>query len=144
MRWVDRLDLGSCESKISRWSRRPVERASYESERGRGILLSKPRTSRNMVEAFRSLSRLVSLVLFSLIIDCGYPLFLVLDSRLGGFGLKRQSSRGLGASYQSRWTQKCRRSSELQPTRRWVMAPPPYSRKIDFSMGFLLRTWGQI
>jgi hypothetical protein len=36
--------------------------------------------SRNMVEAFRSLSRLVPLVLFSLIIDCGYPLFLVPDS----------------------------------------------------------------
>jgi hypothetical protein len=37
-----------------------------------------------MVEAFCSLSRLVLLVLFFLIIDCGYPLFLVLDSRGGG------------------------------------------------------------
>jgi hypothetical protein len=30
-----------------------------------------------VVEVFRSLSRLVSLVLFFLIVDCGYPLFLV-------------------------------------------------------------------
>jgi hypothetical protein len=77
MRWVDRLDLGSCESEIFRWSRRPVDRASYESERGPGVPSSEPHTSRNMVEAFRSLSRLVPLVLFSLIVDCGCPLFLV-------------------------------------------------------------------
>jgi hypothetical protein len=37
VRWVDRLDLGSCESEISRWSRRPVERVSCESEHGRGV-----------------------------------------------------------------------------------------------------------
>jgi hypothetical protein len=37
VRWVDRLDPGSCESEISRWSRRPVERVSCESERGRGV-----------------------------------------------------------------------------------------------------------
>jgi hypothetical protein len=36
--------------------------------------------SRNMVEVFRLLSWLVLLVLFFLIIDCGYPLFLVPDS----------------------------------------------------------------
>jgi hypothetical protein len=39
-----------------------------------------------MVEAFRSLSRLVPLVLFSLIVDCGYPLFLVPDSSPRAFG----------------------------------------------------------
>jgi hypothetical protein len=39
-----------------------------------------------MVEAFRSLSRLVSLVLFFLIVDCGYPLFLVPDSSPRAFG----------------------------------------------------------
>jgi hypothetical protein len=86
MRWVDWLDLGSCESEISRWSRRPVEQASYESKRGRGVPSSEPRTSQNMVEAFRSLSRLVPLVLFSLIVDCGYPLFLVSDSSPRAFG----------------------------------------------------------
>jgi hypothetical protein len=86
MRWVDRLDLGSCESEISRWSRRPVERASYESEHGRGVPSSEPLTSQNMVEAFRSLSRLVPLVLFSLIVDYGYPLFLVPDSSPRAFG----------------------------------------------------------
>jgi hypothetical protein len=37
VRRVDRLDPGSCESEISRWSRRPIEQASCESERGRGI-----------------------------------------------------------------------------------------------------------
>jgi hypothetical protein len=74
MRWVDWLDLRSCESEISWWSRRPVDRVSYESEHGQGVLSSEPRTSRNMVEVFRSLFQLVPLVLFSLIIDCGYPL----------------------------------------------------------------------
>jgi hypothetical protein len=38
VRQVDRLDLGSYESEISLWSRRPVEQASCESERGRGVL----------------------------------------------------------------------------------------------------------
>jgi hypothetical protein len=66
--------------RVRMWSRRPIERASYESEYGRGVPSSEPRTSRNMVEAFRSLSRLVPLVLFSLIVDCGCPLFLVPDS----------------------------------------------------------------
>jgi hypothetical protein len=59
VRWVDRLDPGSCESEISRWSRCFVEQASCESERGRGIPSSKPRASRNVVEAFRSSFRLV-------------------------------------------------------------------------------------
>jgi hypothetical protein len=36
--------------------------------------------SRDVVEAFRSLSRLVPLVLFFLVVDCGYPLFLVPNS----------------------------------------------------------------
>jgi hypothetical protein len=65
--------------RVETWSRCPVERASYESEYGRGVLSSEPRTSRNMVEAFRSLSQLVPLVLFYLIVDCGCPLFLVRD-----------------------------------------------------------------
>jgi hypothetical protein len=33
--------------------RYPVERASYESERNRGVSLSVPRTSRNVVKASR-------------------------------------------------------------------------------------------
>jgi hypothetical protein len=37
VRRVDWLDPGLYESKISRWSRRPVEQASCESERGRGV-----------------------------------------------------------------------------------------------------------
>jgi hypothetical protein len=37
VRWVDWLDPGSCESEISRWSRRPVERVSCESDSGRGV-----------------------------------------------------------------------------------------------------------
>jgi hypothetical protein len=39
--------------RVGTWSRRPVEGASYESERSRGVLSSVPRTSRNIVEAFR-------------------------------------------------------------------------------------------
>jgi hypothetical protein len=54
--------------------------ASWRFFGGRGIPSSEPRMSRNMVKAFRSLSRLVPLVLFSLIIDCGCPLFLVPDN----------------------------------------------------------------
>jgi hypothetical protein len=54
VRWVDRLDPGSYESKISRWSRRFVEQASCESERGRGVPSSESRASRNVVEAFCS------------------------------------------------------------------------------------------
>jgi hypothetical protein len=65
MRWVDRPDPGSCESEISRQSRRPVERASCESERGRGISFA---VSTRPVRAF-------GVVLFFLIVDCGYPLF---------------------------------------------------------------------
>jgi hypothetical protein len=38
VRWVDQLDPGSCESEISWWLRRSVERVSCESERGRGAL----------------------------------------------------------------------------------------------------------
>jgi hypothetical protein len=37
VRRVDRLDPGSYESEISPWSRRPIEQASCESERGRGV-----------------------------------------------------------------------------------------------------------
>jgi hypothetical protein len=52
VRWIDQLDPGSCESEIfpvvevfcqaslmrvGTWSRRPVERVSCESERGRGV-----------------------------------------------------------------------------------------------------------
>jgi hypothetical protein len=57
----------SCRASLVRvgtWSRHPIERASYESDRGRGVLSSEPCTSQNVVEAFRSLSRLVPLVLF--------------------------------------------------------------------------------
>jgi hypothetical protein len=57
-------------------SRRPVEGASYESERSRGVPSSMPRTSRNVVEASRPLFWLVSFagsVLFFLIVNCGYP-----------------------------------------------------------------------
>jgi hypothetical protein len=36
------------------WPRRPVERVSCESERGRGVPSSEPCASQNMVEAFRS------------------------------------------------------------------------------------------
>jgi hypothetical protein len=37
VRWVDRLDPGSCESEISRWSRHFIEQASCESEHGQGV-----------------------------------------------------------------------------------------------------------
>jgi hypothetical protein len=56
----------SCRASLVRvgtWSRRPVERASYESG------------TRDVVEAFRSLSRLVPLVWFFLIVDYGYLVF---------------------------------------------------------------------
>jgi hypothetical protein len=74
--------------RVGTRSRRPVEGASYESERSRGVPSSEPRTSRNVVEAFRRASlvrvetrRSVSSailafagsVLFFLIVDCGYP-----------------------------------------------------------------------
>jgi hypothetical protein len=42
--------------------------------------------SQDVVEAFRSLSRLVPLILFFVIVDCGYPLFLVPDSSPWAFG----------------------------------------------------------
>jgi hypothetical protein len=79
--------------RVGTWSRRPVEgasyesersrgvpveRASYESERSRGVPLSEPRTSQNAVEVSRPLFWLVSFVgrvLFFLIVDCGYPWF---------------------------------------------------------------------
>jgi hypothetical protein len=62
--------------RVGMRSRRPVEGASYESERSRGTPSSEPRTSRNAVEVFRPLFWLVSFagsVLFFLIVDCGYP-----------------------------------------------------------------------
>jgi hypothetical protein len=46
--------------RVGTRSRRPVEGASYESERSRDVLSSVPRTSRNVVEVFRSLFWLVS------------------------------------------------------------------------------------
>jgi hypothetical protein len=63
----------SCRESLVRvrtWLRHPVE----------------PCTSRNMVQVFRSLSRLVPLVLFSLIIDYECPLFLVPNSSPRAFG----------------------------------------------------------
>jgi hypothetical protein len=60
--------------RVGTRSRRPVEGASYESERSRNT--SKPRTSRNTVEVFCPLFWLVSFagsVLFFLIVDYGYP-----------------------------------------------------------------------
>jgi hypothetical protein len=57
-------------------SRHPVEGASYESERSRGVLSSVPHTSQNAVEVSRPLFWLISFagsVLFFLIVDCGYP-----------------------------------------------------------------------
>jgi hypothetical protein len=75
---VAQLDPESCESEIFRWSRRLVERASYESERGRGAPSIVPRTSQNVVEVshsyFGSSRFLWAAVLFFLIVDCGYPL----------------------------------------------------------------------
>jgi hypothetical protein len=62
--------------RVRTWSRRPVEGASYESERSRGVPSSEPRTSQNVVEVSRLLFWLVSFVgsvLFFLIVDCGYP-----------------------------------------------------------------------
>jgi hypothetical protein len=70
MRWVNRPDLGSCELEISRQSRRPVERASCESEHGRGVSFAVSARPVFMGRAF-------GVVLFFLIVDCGYPLFLV-------------------------------------------------------------------
>jgi hypothetical protein len=52
----------SCRASLVRvgmWSRRPVERASYESERGRGVTSIVPHTSQNVVEVSRSLFWLV-------------------------------------------------------------------------------------
>jgi hypothetical protein len=77
--------------RVGTWSRYPVERASYESERSRGVSLSMPRTSQNVVKASRrarlvrvgtrsrrpvcyfGLYRLWVAVLFFLIVDCEYP-----------------------------------------------------------------------
>jgi hypothetical protein len=42
--------------RVETRSRRPIEGASYESEHSRGVLSSVPRTSRNVVEAFRRAS----------------------------------------------------------------------------------------
>jgi hypothetical protein len=42
--------------RVGTRSRRPVEGASYESERSRGVPLSWPRASRNAVEVSRPLS----------------------------------------------------------------------------------------
>jgi hypothetical protein len=62
--------------RVKTRSRCPVECASYESERGRGVPSSEPHTSRNAVEVFRPLFWIVSFagsVLFFLIVGCGYP-----------------------------------------------------------------------
>jgi hypothetical protein len=62
--------------RVGTQSRRPVEGASYESERSRGVLSSVPRMSRNVVDVSCPLFWLVSFagsILFFLIIDCGYP-----------------------------------------------------------------------
>jgi hypothetical protein len=62
--------------RVGTRSRRPVEGASYESERSRGVLSSVPHTSRNVVEVSRPLFWLLSFagsVLFFFIVDCGYP-----------------------------------------------------------------------
>jgi hypothetical protein len=60
--------------RVGTRSRRPIEGASYESERSRGVPSSEPRTSRNIVEVFSSaILVFASSVLFFLIVDCGYP-----------------------------------------------------------------------
>jgi hypothetical protein len=62
--------------RVGTQSRRPVEGASYESERSRGVPSSEPRTNRNVVEVSRPLLWLVSFagsVLFFLIVDLRYP-----------------------------------------------------------------------
>jgi hypothetical protein len=54
--------------RVGTWSRRPAERASCESERGRGVsfvVLARP--------VF--VGRAFGVVLFFLIVDYGYPLF---------------------------------------------------------------------
>jgi hypothetical protein len=60
--------------RVGTRSRRPVEGASYESERSRDVSSSEPRTSRNAVEVFSSaILTFAGSVLFFLIVDCGYP-----------------------------------------------------------------------
>jgi hypothetical protein len=68
----------SCRASLVRvgtWSRRPVERASYESERGRGVSFAVTARPVFVGSGF-------GMVLFFLIVDCGYPLFLVPDSKV--------------------------------------------------------------
>jgi hypothetical protein len=60
--------------RVGTRSRRPVEGASYESERSRGVPSSEPRTSRNIVKVFSSaILAFAGSILFFLIVDCGYP-----------------------------------------------------------------------
>jgi hypothetical protein len=61
----------SCRASLVRvgaWSRRPIKRASYKSKRDRGVSFVVSARPVFVGKAF-------GVVLFFLIVDCGYPLF---------------------------------------------------------------------
>jgi hypothetical protein len=74
--------------RVGMRSRCPIEGASYEaeSEHSRGVLSSRPRTSRNAVKVHRPLFLFLLClcinVSFVLTIDCGYPYIIGTDNLL--------------------------------------------------------------